>query len=142
LLCTNRSCETYGKHLIGLIEDEHLHGVRLQEAALDHVVDTTWSTNNDLWTILKSLHVITNTGATNACVALNVHEVTNGNDDLLNLLSQLTSWGKDQGLALLDVWVQLLEDGDGESGSLSGTRLSLSNNIMSFAMLETLDRLE
>jgi len=105
-------------------------------------VDTTWSTNNDLWTILKSLHVITNTGTTNACVALNVHEVTNGNDDLLNLLSQLTSWGKDQGLALLDVWVQLLEDGDGESGSLSGTRLSLSNNIMSFAMLETLDRLE
>jgi hypothetical protein len=78
---------TYGKHLIGLIKNEHLHRVGLQESSLDHVVDTTWGTNNDLWTILESLHVITNASTTNAGMALDIHEVTNGDNDLLNLLS-------------------------------------------------------
>jgi hypothetical protein len=64
-------------------------------------------------------------------VALNVHEVTDGDNDLLDLLGQLTGWGKDEGLALLDVGVKLLEDGDGESGGLSGTGLGLGNHIVS-----------
>ena len=127
--------ETAGQHLIGLIKNEHLHGVGLEEAALDHVVDTTWGTDNDLWTILESLHVITDGGTTDTGVALNVHEVSDGNDDLLDLLSQLTGWGKDKSLALLDVWVQLLENGDGESGGLSGTRLGLGNNIVALVLL-------
>lgn len=102
-------------------------------------MDTTWGTDNDLGTILESLHVITNASTTNACVAFNVHEVTDGNNDLLDLLSQLTGWGKDQSLALLNVGVKLLEDRDGESGGFSGTRLSLGNNIMALDdMLETL----
>lgn len=66
-------------------------------------------------------------------MALNVHEVTDGNNDLLDLLSQFTGWCKDQSLALLDVGVKLLEDGDGEGGGLSGTRLSLGNNVVTFA---------
>ena len=122
--------QTYGKHLIGLIENEHLHGVGLQESALDHVVNTAWGTNDDLRTFLKNLHVLTNAGTTNAGVAFDIHEVTNGNNDLLNLLSQLTGWGEDQCLTLLEVWVELLENGDGECSSLSGTRLSLSNDIV------------
>jgi hypothetical protein len=69
-------------------------------------------------------------------VALNVHEVTDGNDDLLNLLSQLTGWGEDKGLALLDIWVELLENGDGESSGLSGTRLSLSDNVVALEILD------
>jgi hypothetical protein len=68
-------------------------------------------------------------------VALNVHEVSDSNNDLLDLLSQLTGGGEDEGLALLDIGVELLEDGDRESGSLSGTRLGLSNDIVSFVLL-------
>ncbi len=63
-------------------------------------------------------------------MALDVHEVANSDDNLLDLLSQFTGGGEDQGLALLDVGVELLENRDGESGSLSGTRLSLRNNIV------------
>jgi hypothetical protein len=65
-------------------------------------------------------------------VALNVHEITDSHNDLLDLLGQLTGGGEDQGLALLDVGVKLLEDGDGESGGLSGTRLGLGDNIVAF----------
>lgn len=122
--------ETARKHLIGLIENEHLHGIGLQETTLDHVVDTTGSTDNDLRAVLESLHVVANAGTTNAGVALDAHEVTDSDDDLLDLLGQLTGRGENEGLALLEVGVDLLEDGDGESGGLSGTGLSLSNNIV------------
>jgi hypothetical protein len=122
--------ETTRQHLIGLIENEHLHLVGLEETTLDHVLDTTRGSNNDLDTILESLHVITDRGTANTGVALDVHEVTDGNNDLLDLLSKLTGGSKDKSLALLDVGVDLLENGDGESSGLSGTRLGLSNNIV------------
>lgn len=121
---------TYRKHFVSLVKDEHLHAVRLEEAALDHVLDTARSTDDDVGAILKSLHVITNAGASNAGVALNVHEVTDGNDDLLDLLSQLTGGSEDQSLALLQAGVDLLENRNGESGSLAGTRLGLCNDIV------------
>ena len=123
---------TYGKHFIGLIKNEHLHAVGLQESSLNHVLDTTRGTDDNLGTLLKSLHVITNAGTTNAGMALDVHEVTDGDNDFLDLLSQFTGGSKDQSLALLDVWVKLLEDGNGESSGLSGSRLGLSDNIMAF----------
>jgi hypothetical protein len=122
--------ETTRKHLIGLVENEHLHGVSAEEAALDHVVDTARGSDNDLGAVLKSLHVITDAGATNAGVALDVHEVTNGNDDLLDLLGKLTGRSKDESLALLDRGVNLLENGNGESSRLASTRLGLGNDIV------------
>ena len=73
-------------------------------------------------------------GAADASVALNVHEVADGDNDLLNLLSQLTSRGQDQGLALLNGVVDLLEDRDGESRGLASTGLGLSNNIVAYCM--------
>jgi hypothetical protein len=87
--------ETYRKHLIGLIENEHLHRVGLQKSALDHVVDTARGANNDLGTVLEGFHVITDTGSTDTCVALNAHKVANGDDDLLNLLCELTCRSED-----------------------------------------------
>ena len=124
--------KTYGKHLIGLVKNEHLHRVGLQESSLNHVLDTTWGTDNDLGTFLKSLHVITNAGTTDTCVALNVHEITDGDNDLLDLLGQFTGGGENQSLALLDVGVKLLENGDGESSGFSGSGLGLSDDIVAF----------
>lgn len=121
---------THREHLVGLVKDEHLHAVGLEETTLDHVVDTAGGTNNDLRAILKSLHVITNTGTTNAGVALDVHEVTDGNNDLLDLLSQLTGGGQDKGLALLQLGIDLLQDRDREGGGLAGTRLGLGDDIV------------
>lgn len=120
---------TYGQHLISLIEDENLDSIGLQSTALDHVVNTTRSTHNDVDTILKNLHVITDDGTADTGMALDIHEVTNGHNDFLNLLGKLTGGSKDQGLTLLNAQVDLLEDGDRESGGLSGTGLRLSNNI-------------
>ena len=123
---------TYRKHLVGLVENEHLHVVGLQDATLDHVLNTTWSTNDDLWAILKSLHILADIGTTDAGVTVNVHEIADGDNDLLDLLSQLASWGKDQSLASLEVLVDLLQAGDGEGSGLASARLGLSDHIGSY----------
>lgn len=120
----------YRKHLVGLIEDEHLHGVGAEEAALDHIVDTTRGSDHDLGAVLEGLHVIANTGSTNAGVALDVHEVADGDNDLLDLLGQLAGGSKDQGLALLHTGVDLLENGNGESSRLASTGLGLGDHIV------------
>lgn len=127
--------DTYRQHLVGLVQDEHLHAVRLEETALDHVVDTARGTNDDLRSVLEGLHVVTDAGAANAGVALDVHEVTDGNDDLLDLLSKLTGGGENQSLARLDVGVDLLQDGDREGGGLAGTRLGLGNDIVAYVAI-------
>ena len=123
---------THRKHLISLVEDEHLHAVGLEEAALDHVVDTAGGADNNLGAVLEGLHVITNAGAANAGVALNVHEVTNGDDDLLDLLGQLTGGSENQSLALLQGGVDLLQHRDGEGGSLASTGLGLGDDIVTW----------
>lgn len=46
------------------------------------------------------------------------------------LLRKLTGGGKNEGLALTDRDVHLLQNGDGESGGLSGTGLGLGDNIV------------
>src|SRR5438045_9166345 len=112
---------TYREHLIGFVKDEHLHRIGLQEAPLDHVMNASRSTDNNLRPVLESLHVITNTCATNAGMALNAHEITNSNDNLLDLLSKFACGSEDQSLTLLEVWVNLLEDGDRESGMLASS---------------------
>tara|TARA_R110002003_G_scaffold126_15_gene11549 strand:+ start:875 stop:1165 length:291 start_codon:yes stop_codon:yes gene_type:complete len=95
--------------------------VGLQDTALDHVLDTAGRADDDLGTVLERLHVVTDAGTANACVAGDVHEVTDGDNDLLDLLGQLAGGGEDEGLAGLDVGVDFLEGRDGEGGSLSGT---------------------
>jgi hypothetical protein len=121
--------ETARQHLVGLVKNEELHAVRLEHTTLNHVLDTTWSSNDNLRTLGESLDVITDTGATDASVAFNFHEIANGYHDLLDLLSQLTSWSENEGLAGLEIRINLLQSRDGKGGSLSGTGLSLSNNI-------------
>lgn len=85
----------YREHLVGFIKYEHLHRIGLENTTLNHVLDTPWSTNNNLGAIPESFHVITDTGASNTSMAFDVHEVTNGYNDFLYLLSQLTSRSQD-----------------------------------------------
>jgi hypothetical protein len=59
--------------------------------------------------------------------------VTKRTHDLLNLLCKLTGGSKDQGLALNQTIVKLLQDSRTEGSSLSCSRLRLLNNIKALA---------
>ena len=84
-------------------------------------MDTTWGTDNNLGTFLKSLHIITNIRSANASMALHVHEISNSNDDLLDLLCKFASGGENERLTGLQVGIELLEHRNGEGGGLAGT---------------------
>jgi hypothetical protein len=65
-------------------------------------------------------------------VALDGHEVADGDDDLLDLLGQLAGGGEDEGLAGLDGGVDLLQDGDGEGGGLASAGLGLGDDVVAW----------
>ena len=70
----------------------------------------TWKgrlTNNNVNTLVEFPHVLADWGTTNASVALGSHVVAQSHDHLLDLLGQLTGWGKDQGLAVPQLRVDL-----------------------------------
>lgn len=123
--------ESSRKHLIGLIKTEDLDVVGLEGTPLDHVEDTSGGSDNDVDSFLELGHSFTDGGSSNSGEALDVHVVSEGDNDLLNLLGEFTGRGEDESLTLLEGDVDGLENGDGESGGLSSSGLSLGNDIVS-----------
>mmetsp|Transcript_19238 Transcript_19238/g.27739 ORF Transcript_19238/g.27739 Transcript_19238/m.27739 type:complete len:290 (+) Transcript_19238:189-1058(+) len=121
--------ETSRKHLIGLIQEELTNVIQTKGATVDHIVDTTGCSHDNVDTCLKGTDIITDSGTTDTGVDSDVHVVSEGNDDLLNLLCQLTGWGKDEGLTFTEFWVQGGKSSDGESGCFTSTGLGLSDKI-------------
>ena len=122
--------ESTREHLIGFIETEDLDVVGLEGTTLDHVENTSRSTDNDVYTFLELGHGLTNRGSTDGGETLNVHVVSEGDDDLLDLLGEFTGRGEDESLGLLEGDVDGLEDRDREGSGLSGSGLGLSDNIV------------
>ena len=75
---------------------------RTQVTTADHVKDTTWGTNNDLDTLAETLDALAHVGATNACGALNLHVVTKGEHDFLNLKGRSNKKRAGETLRLID----------------------------------------
>lgn len=121
--------ETLGKHFIGFIHDEHLDVLNLEDTSLDHVEDSTWSTNDNLGAGVQGSDIVGDGGTTNTSVDGNFHVGGQGEDNLLDLQGQFSGWGQDQGLGGLDVLVDSLQGRDGEGGSLTGTGLGLGQDI-------------
>ena len=121
--------ETTGQHVIGLVKDENLDGVRAKNIPAQHIVHTTGGTNDDMDSFLEFLNIVAHPGPTNARVAVRLHVSTQRMNNLLNLLSQLASGGKDKSLALENGGINLLEDTNGEGSSLSGSGLGLRDGV-------------
>lgn len=79
--------------------------------------------------VLELADVFANGRAANASVALDVHIVTQRQNDRLNLGGEFTSRRKDKCLCLSDGDIDRLKDGNGERRGLSCSGLSLSNNV-------------
>ena len=124
--------EATREHFICFIKTEHLEVIGPEGTTIDHIVHTTWCTDNNLSTIAEACHVFTDIRTTNTGMALDVHVVTQGNNDILNLLSKFTSGGQNKRLNSLQVRVDTLQNGNRERGGLTRTRLGLRNNIVTF----------
>lgn len=121
--------ETLVEQLVGFIEDEHLDVLGSECSSTDHVEYTTGSTGDDVLSVFELLDVFSDTGSTDTGVALDVHVVSQGEDYVLDLNSQFSSGREDESLTFSDGRVDRLEDRDTERRGLTGTRLSLGNDI-------------
>ena len=111
--------ESPRQHLISLIQEELPNRVQSQSTAVDHIIDTSGGTNNDVHTSLECTNIVTNGGTTDAGVNLKIHVITEGDDDLLDLLSKLTGGGQYERLALTKFGVKLGESSNGKGGSFT-----------------------
>ena len=111
--------ESTRKHLIGLIKEELTDGVQPQGTTVDHVIDTTGGTHDDVNTSLEGTDVVTDGGTSDTGMNLKLHVVTKGDDDLLNLLSQLTGGGKDERLTFTKLGIKLGESTNGKGGGFT-----------------------
>mmetsp|Transcript_5328 Transcript_5328/g.11651 ORF Transcript_5328/g.11651 Transcript_5328/m.11651 type:complete len:229 (+) Transcript_5328:268-954(+) len=66
----NLVLESPGKHLIGLIQEELANAIQSQRTTVDHVVDTTRRSHNNMDARLKGADVITHSGTSNTGVDL------------------------------------------------------------------------
>lgn len=82
--------ESAGQHLVGLVQNEELQVVGLQEAAAHHVVHTSWGANDNMLALLEDTDVLTDNSATNTGVHLGVKELTDGVHHVGDLHGQLT----------------------------------------------------
>jgi hypothetical protein len=124
--------ETTRKHFVSLVKTEDLDVVGTKRAAVDHVINTARGTHDDLDALLELGHIFPDVGSANTSMALNIHVITKGDHDFLDLLSKLTRRGEYQSLGTLNGHIELLKDGDGECGGLSSTGLGLGNDIVTF----------
>ena len=122
--------ETTGQHLICFVETEDLDTVSPEGPAVNHIEDTTGSADDDMSTFLQLGHVLADIGTTDTSVAFDVHVVSESDNNLLNLLSELTGRCEYESLSLLDVDIELLEDRDGKGCGLASAGLSLSDDIV------------
>lgn len=98
---------------------------------MDQVSNTAGSSDDDVDARFQLALIVTNIGTSDAGMDLDLQVIAQSADDDLDLLGQLASGGHDEGLDLVLGVVDTLEDGDGESGGLTGTRLGLGNHITS-----------
>lgn len=104
----NLRFEASREHLISFIEDESSEVIGLKEAFLHHVVNSTWSSDNNVDSTLKNLNVFSDGSTTDARVYFDAAELSDLLDDKRDLLRELTGWGDNKGLGSLLFEVDIL----------------------------------
>lgn len=121
--------EALVEQFVGFIEHEHLDVLGAERASADHVEYTARGTRDDMLAVLELFDILADARAADTGVALNVHVVSQGENDILDLHGEFTCRGKDERLAFPDGGVDGLEDGDAECRGFTRSRLGLGDDV-------------
>jgi hypothetical protein len=122
----NLLLETSGEHFIGLVHDEESEVIGLEEILLHHVMDSSWSSDDNMdAALLKKVDVVLDGGSSDTCVDFDSHVLSDGVHDECNLERQLSGWRHDQCLNVVGGSVNHLQRRNGECSGFTCTRLSL-----------------
>ena len=95
----------------------------------DHVEHSSGCSRDDVLTVVELLDVLSDRRSSDARVALDVHVVTQREDDALDLGGELSGRREHERLGVADGGVDRLEDRDRERRRLTRSRLSLRDHI-------------
>ena len=118
------------EHLVSLVQDHDFEVVGLQGLPLDEIFDPAGGADNNLdAAISEGIPIFLGVGAADAASGADVEELTEAEDDLVDLLREFTSGGEDDGLAFWGLGVDELEDSDGKGGGFACAGLRLSDGV-------------
>jgi hypothetical protein len=83
--------EAAREHLVGLVQHEHLDVRDAESAAVDLIVNTAGGADDNVDAFLQLADVVSHVGASDAGVALRLHEVAEPVDDFLDLIGMLAT---------------------------------------------------
>lgn len=99
----------------------------------DESVQATWGSNNDVWVgvlVLEKLCILGDWSSSIEDSGLNLwHVLAEPGVLVLDLVGELTSVAHNEDGALASDWLDLLEGGEDEYGSLTKTRLGLAEDV-------------
>lgn len=97
------------EEFVGFIQNEHLDVARAEVATADHVKDSAWCSRDHMLSMVELANVFPDGGAANAGVALNIHVVSQGQHNGLDLGGQLSGGRKNESLRLSEANIDGLE---------------------------------
>jgi hypothetical protein len=110
------------EHLIGLVEDDDLEMASLEGVSGDQVFNSSGGSNNHLdAAILECVSVLLGVSAADAAPSVDVDELTEAEDDLVDLLREFAGGGEDDGLALRGLRVDQLQYSDRKGSRLASS---------------------
>ena len=123
--------ESSAEHFVSLVKNDNSQEIGLKSFFFDQVFDSSWGSDNNLdSSFFEDFSVFSGISSTNAASGVDFEELTEAEDNFVDLLSKLSGWGQNDSLTMGGLWIDGLENTDGESGSLACTRLGLGNGVL------------
>jgi len=123
--------ETPVQQLVRFVEYKHLDVPRPKTPLLNHVRNSSGRTEHDVLPILKFMNILANGGTTNTRMTLDVHVVSQSEDDRLDPSPKFSSGGQNERLGLPNSVINRLEDWDRECRGFIDAGLSLGDHVSS-----------
>jgi hypothetical protein len=116
-------------HLIYLIDDKHRYSWEIDSSSFDHIHETTWSRDDDLWPLTELLDLATNRESTEDRKRPHTHISGNIHYFFTSLHSELTSRFENENLRLTETRVDTIERWYNECCCLSRSSIRLDDDI-------------
>jgi hypothetical protein len=117
--------KTTGEHFICFIHDEKAQIVCFKNTSLHHIMNTTWSTNDNMSSLFKIFNVLSNASSTNTSMNMNSHIFTNALYNKSNLKRQFSGRSNNESLNMIWGSINNLKCRNSESTSFTCSWLSL-----------------
>lgn len=123
--------ESSAEHFVSLVENDDFKEIGFEGFLFDQIFYSSWGSDNDLdSSFFKDFSVFSGVGSSDAASGVDFKELTEAEDNFVDLLSKLSGGGQDDSLTVGGLWIDGLENTDGESSGFACTGLGLGNGVL------------